>query len=68
VTRWTTASASGPLISISPHGAVLFDHAFVFDRHVPAAEIDHLGSHAPVDGVERGTLQLMGGRGHEQSG
>ncbi len=35
------------------HGAMLVDDAGVFDRHVPAAEIDHLRAHAAMHGVQR---------------
>jgi hypothetical protein len=35
-------------------GAVLFQDAGLLEGHVPAAEIDHLGAHPAVYGVERG--------------
>ena len=34
------------------HGHVLGDEAGVFDGHVPAAEVDHLGAEAAVGGVQ----------------
>src|SRR5262249_47425750 len=51
------------------HGHVFGDEAGVFDRHVPSAEVDHLGAEAAVYGVERGLAQggsgsfLNGGHG-----
>ena len=43
------------------HGHVLGDQAaswtWIFDRHLPAAEIDHPGFEDAVRGVERGLLE-----------
>ena len=39
------------------HGHVLVDDAGVFDRHVPAAELDHAGAERAVPGVERRLLE-----------
>ena len=39
------------------HGHVLVDDAGVFDRHVPAAELDHPGAEGAMPGVERGFLE-----------
>ena len=66
---WTAASELGPLSWMSPmwrdvedadagaHGHVLGDEAGVFDRHVPAAEVDHLGAEAAVGGVQCGLAE-----------
>ena len=43
---------------------VLGGDAGVFDRHIPAAEIDHLGAELPVDTIECGLAQ--GRSGEEQ--
>jgi hypothetical protein len=46
-----------------PHRVVLGDDAGIFDRHVPAAEIDHTRAQRTVYGVERGLLErFRGGR------
>jgi len=39
------------------HGVVFLDLRAVVDRHVPAAEIDHLGAEFAVGGVERGLFE-----------
>ena len=39
------------------HGAMLVEDACVFDGHVPAAEVDHLGAYGTMDGVERSLEQ-----------
>ncbi len=36
---------------------VLSDQAGVLDRHVPSAEIDHLGTHLAMDRVQGGLTQ-----------
>ena len=69
---WTALSASAPAISISPmwddveepgaraHRHVLVGDAGVFDRHVPAAELDHAGAVRAVPRVERCLFQCAG--------
>ena len=66
---WTAFSASAPAISISPMWLTSNSPARVrtamcsstmpgvFDRHVPAAELDHAGAERPVPRVERRLLQ-----------
>ena len=44
-------------------GVVFFDNAGILHGHIPAAEIDHPGSHRTMDGIERRTLER---RGHGQ--
>ena len=39
------------------HGHVLVGDAGVFDRHVPAAELDHARAERPVPRVERRLLE-----------
>jgi len=36
-----------------PYGAMLFKNALVFDGHIPAPEIDHLGPTGAMDVMER---------------
>jgi len=49
------------------HGVVLIDDAGVLDGHVPSAEIHHLGSQGPMNGIERSGLE-RGRGGHANSG
>ena len=47
------------------HGLVLGKDAGIFQRHVPAAKIDHLGAKAAVDGVQSRFSKFSGsGCGH----
>ena len=41
-------------------GVMLVEYPGILDRHVPAAEVHHLGAHLAVRGVQCGTLE----RGH----
>ena len=43
-------------------GLMLVDDARVFDRHVPAAELDHAGAERTVTRVERSLLERAGER------
>ena len=44
---------------------MLFNDAGILHRHVPAAEIHHLRSHAAMDGIERRAFERRR-RGHRQ--
>jgi hypothetical protein len=44
---------------------MFFDDARVLHGHVPATEIDHPGTHAPVDLIERSKPQRWGYLAHE---
>ncbi len=69
VTNCVSSSACGPLMTnlahvadveqpdAFAHGLVLLQYAGVFDRHVPTAEIDHLGAGAAMHGVQRSFFQ-----------
>ena len=43
-------------------GLVLGDDAGVLQRHIPAAEIDHLCAQAAMDGIQSGFAKFNGGR------
>jgi len=46
-------------------GVMLFEDAGILDGHVPTAEVDHLGAHFAVCGVERRGLEAGCGLAHE---
>ena len=47
-----------------PNRSVLFQNAGILEGHLPAAKVDHFGSHAAMRGVEGGGLERIGKRGH----
>ncbi len=47
-------------------GQMFADDSGIFDGHIPAAKVDHLGAQAAMRGVESGLAQLRaGGFDHE---
>ncbi len=74
---WIADSEPGPrnwmspmwLTSNKPHSGadrhVLGGNAGVFDRHIPAAKVDHFGAELPVDTIQCSLAQGPGATGEQ---